>query len=107
MVIICKEIYQNLTIIASPFGNEQAGFLVIMMPNALYIQCIDDISANANTMRHEQILIQHKANKRLLDSYKALVLCVQNQCQEFVHDDCLAKLEDPGVRLSTILPIVI
>ena len=39
IAVICKEIYQNLANISSPFGNGQARFLGIMMPEALYVQC--------------------------------------------------------------------
>ena len=37
MIIIRKEIYQNLAAILLPFGTGQAGYLGIMMPDVLYI----------------------------------------------------------------------
>ena len=62
MAVICKEIYQNLATILSPFGTGHAGFSGIMMPEALYVQhfndpfqlplnpgeYLDDIPANAS-----------------------------------------------------------
>ena len=38
MVIICKEIYQNLSAFSSPFGTGLALFLGIVMSKALYLQ---------------------------------------------------------------------
>ena len=42
MAVICKEIYQNLAAISLPFGTSHAGYLCIMMPEALYVQRFND-----------------------------------------------------------------
>ena len=42
MVVIHKEIYQNLATILSPFGTSHAGYLGIMMLGVLYVQCFND-----------------------------------------------------------------
>ena len=42
MAIIQKKIYQYLAEISSPFGTGKAGYLGIMMPDALYIQHFND-----------------------------------------------------------------
>ena len=42
MVVVCKEIYQNLAAISSLFGTSHAGYLGIMMPEALYVQHFND-----------------------------------------------------------------
>ena len=42
MAVIHKEIYQNLATILSPFGTGHAGFVGIMMPEALYVQHFND-----------------------------------------------------------------
>ena len=38
VVVICKENYQNLATILSPFHTSHARFLGIMMPEVLYFQ---------------------------------------------------------------------
>ena len=77
MAIIQNEIYQNLMAISLPFGTGQAGYLGIMMPDALYIQHFndpfqppgnlgeypDDIPANASAQRWSELIIRHKAEK--------------------------------------------
>ena len=42
MVVIRKEIYQNLATNLLPFGTGHARNLVIMMPEALYVQHFND-----------------------------------------------------------------
>ena len=94
--------------IVLPFRNGHAGFLGVMMPDALSFQCFnndfkplknpskytDDMPANANTTRHARIIIRHKANTKLFDVYKDVVQRLQNQCQEAIHEDYFVKLED-------------
>ena len=41
-MVICKEIYQNLAAISSPFGTNHSGYLGIMMLKALYVQRFND-----------------------------------------------------------------
>ena len=43
IAVIQKEIYQNLVAILLPFGTGLAGYLGIMMPDALYIQHFNDL----------------------------------------------------------------
>ena len=64
MMVIQKEIYQNVAAISLSYGNGQAGVLGIMMPEVLYVQhfkepfqqpndlgkYLDDIPANRPTM---------------------------------------------------------
>ena len=42
MAVICKEIYQNLAAILTPFSASYARYLGIMMPEALYVQRFND-----------------------------------------------------------------
>ena len=42
MVVIHKEIYQNLATFLLPFGTGHAGFLGIMMLEVLYAQCFNN-----------------------------------------------------------------
>ena len=42
MVVICKEIYQNLTAILLPFGIGHARYLGSMMLEALHVQHFND-----------------------------------------------------------------
>ena len=82
MVVIHREIYQNLVAILLPFGTSHAGYLGIMMPEALYVQCfndpfqllintgehLDDIPANTSTQWWCKLLIHHKASKLVYDT---------------------------------------
>ena len=42
MVIIHNETFQNLATIASLYGNDQAEFIKIMMPDTSHLQCFKE-----------------------------------------------------------------
>ena len=42
MAVICKEIYQNVATISSPFGTGHARYFGIVMPEVLYVQLFND-----------------------------------------------------------------
>ena len=116
MVVIHKEIYQNLATISLPFSNGHARFSGIMMPEALYVQCFsdpfqppinpgkypDNIPSNTSTQQWSKLLIHHKAAKQVYDTFKAVMQCLQNQVQEGIHKDYLAKLDYPDVGLTNV-----
>ena len=89
MVVIHKEIYQNLATISSPFCTGHAGFLGIMMLKALYVQCFNDpfqpplhlgkypdnIPTNASAQQCSKLLICLKALKLVYDTFKVVTQC--------------------------------
>ena len=121
MVIICKEIYQNLSAFSSPFGTGLALFLSIVMSKALYLQHFnnpfqqlfnqgkypDDIPANASAQQCSELFIYHKVAKQVYNTFKAVTQCLQNQFHKAIHEDCLAELDDPNIRLTNVHPSVI
>ena len=90
MVVIHKEMYQNLTAILSPFHTGHAGYLGIMMLEALYVQGFNDpfqlsinpgkyperIPDNISTQWWIQLLIHHKASKLAYETFKAVTQCL-------------------------------
>ena len=86
IAVIRKEIYQNLATISSPFGTGHAGYLGVMMPEALYVQHFNDpfqppinpgeypnnISANVSAQQWRKLLIRHKALKLVYNTFKAV-----------------------------------
>ena len=85
-MIIHKEIYQNLAAILSPFGTSHAGYLGILMPEALYVQHFNDlfqlpinpgeypgnIPTNASAQQWSKLLIHQKALKLVYDNFKVV-----------------------------------
>ena len=77
MTLMCKEMYQNLATIMSPYGMKQAGFLGVLLLNVLYCQWfnkhfqaphdprdyLEYILANATMAHCSKLLAQHKAQK--------------------------------------------
>ena len=43
----------------------------------------------------------------MYDTFKAVIQCLQNLCQEAIHKDYLAKLDDLDVGLTNIHPSII
>ena len=121
MVVICKEIYQNLAAISSPYGTGHAKYLGIMMPEVLYVQHIndpfqppinpgeypDDIPANLSTQQRSKLLIHHKVLKLVYNTFKAATECLWNQFQEAIYKDYLAELGDSDVGLTNVHPSII
>ena len=82
MVVIGKEIYQNLATISSPFGTNHARYLGFMMPEVLHVHYFNDpfqppinldeypndIPANASAQRQSKLLIHHKVSKFVYDT---------------------------------------
>ena len=121
MMVIQKEIYQNLATTILPYGNGQTGLWGIMMPNVLYVQCFnklfgqstdpgkhpDNIPTNASAQQWSEILIHHKAAKQVYDTYKTMIQCNHNQFQKAIDEDNLAELDNPDVGLTNIHPSII
>ena len=67
----------------------------------------DVIPANASAQWQSKLLILHKASKLIYDTFKVVTQCLQNQFQEAIHENYLAKLDDPDVGLTNVHPSVI
>ena len=121
MVVIQEEIYQNLAVITLPYGNGQAAFFNIVMPEVLYVPHFNKsfrqpinpgeypnrIPASASAQQFSEILICHKAAKQVYDTYKLVIQCLCNQFQEAIHGDYLAELNNPDVGLTNVHPSII
>ena len=105
---------KNVTTILSPFGTGHTRFLGIMMLEMLYVQCFndwfqmplnlgeypDDIPINASAQQCSKLIICHKASNLVHDTFKAVTKCLQNQCQEAIHEDYLTELNDPDIDMQ-------